>query len=133
MASTTAKGYGWQHQKLRAALLRALVPGSPCPRCNQPMWPGIQALDLGHEDGSGKTRYVGLEHATCNRVAGAKFGTGSEAATAPSPASASADGDDGHHPNRHHHDPASGKRRRFLETGQSSLPPRRQRFSLHGE
>jgi hypothetical protein len=74
MASTTAKGYGWQHQKLRAALLRALVPGSPCPRCNQPMWPGIQALDLGHEDGSGKTRYVGLEHATCNRVAGAKFG-----------------------------------------------------------
>jgi hypothetical protein len=71
---TTAKGYGWSHQKLRAALLRALVPGSPCPRCHQPMWPGIQALDLGHVEGSGKTKYEGITHATCNRSSGAKFG-----------------------------------------------------------
>jgi hypothetical protein len=72
-SSTTARGYGWPHQKLRAVLLRALVPGSPCPRCQQPMWPKLQQLDLGHVDGD-KTRYSGLEHARCNRSSGAKFG-----------------------------------------------------------
>jgi hypothetical protein len=70
---TTAKGYGWQHQKLRAALLRALVPGSPFPRCQQPMWPKLQALDLDHADGD-KSRYLGLSHATCNRSAGSRYG-----------------------------------------------------------
>jgi hypothetical protein len=71
--TTTARGYGWTHQKIRAAMLATLVPGSPCPRCSQPMWPGLQALDLGHADGD-KTRYTGLEHAACNRRAGAKYG-----------------------------------------------------------
>jgi hypothetical protein len=72
--STTTRGYGWTHQQLRAALLRALAPGSPCPRCGQPMWPGLQALDLGHVEGSGKRLYEGLQHAKCNRSSGAKYG-----------------------------------------------------------
>jgi hypothetical protein len=72
-SATTAKGYGWPHQRLRAALLQALVPSSPCPRCGQGMWPEIQALDLGHVDGD-KTRYSGLEHARCNRSGGATYG-----------------------------------------------------------
>lgn len=71
--TTTTRGYGWTHQKLRAALLAALIPGSPCPRCHQPMWPGAQLLDLGHLDGD-KTRYAGLEHSRCNRQAGGREG-----------------------------------------------------------
>jgi hypothetical protein len=71
--STTTRGYGWHHQRLRAALLQILIPGTPCPRCHKPMWPGLQALDLGHVDGD-KTRYTGLEHARCNRRAGAAYG-----------------------------------------------------------
>lgn len=73
MASTTQRGYGWRHQQIRAALLKMLVLGSPCPRCGKPMWPAVQQLDLGHVDGD-KTRYTGLEHAACNRKAGAKYG-----------------------------------------------------------
>jgi hypothetical protein len=73
VANTSQRGYGWPHQQLRATLLRALVPGSPCPRCRQPMWPELQALDLGHVDGD-KTRYSGLEHSRCNRRAGATYG-----------------------------------------------------------
>lgn len=74
MATTSERGYGWAHQRLRAALLAALVPGSPCPRCHQPMWPRAQDLDLGHVEGSGKTMYEGLQHSTCNRSSGARFG-----------------------------------------------------------
>jgi hypothetical protein len=74
MATTTERGYGWQHQRLRAALLRALVPGSPCPRCHQPMWPAVQDVDLGHVEGSGKTAYLGILHASCNRRDGARYG-----------------------------------------------------------
>jgi hypothetical protein len=74
MATTTERGYGWQHQRLRAALLAELIPGSPCPRCHQPMWPGAQDLDLGHIEGSGKTMYEGITHASCNRRSGARYG-----------------------------------------------------------
>lgn len=65
--TTTARGYGYTHRKLRAALLPDAY-GRPCPKCGQPMLPG-QALDLGHTDN--RTGYTGIEHARCNRQAGA--------------------------------------------------------------
>jgi hypothetical protein len=73
MASTTARGYGWSHQRLRAALIAAYSPTDPCWRCGFPLGPWPQLLDLGHVDGD-KTRYAGLEHRRCSRSAGARYG-----------------------------------------------------------
>ena len=67
MASTTARGYGYAHQRLRAALLPQAY-GKPCPRCGETMERG-QDLDLGHTDD--RTGYQGMEHASCNRRDGA--------------------------------------------------------------
>ena len=56
------------------ALRRALLPyayGQPCPRCGRPLLPW-QALDLGHTDD--RAGYNGIEHAKCNRAAGARLG-----------------------------------------------------------
>jgi hypothetical protein len=69
--ATTARGYGWQHQKLRAQLLATYNPASPCWRCGFPLGPIPQLLDLGHHDGD-KGRYAGLEHSRCNRSAGGR-------------------------------------------------------------
>ena len=69
-ASTTARGYGAEHQKLRATLLPRAY-GQPCPRCGRPMLEG-QDLDLGHTED--RTGYNGIEHADCNRRAGARKG-----------------------------------------------------------
>ena len=66
--STTARGYDHRHKRLRAALLAALVPGTPCPHCHRPMHPSM-ALDLDHADD--RSGYRGLAHASCNRRAGA--------------------------------------------------------------
>nr|PZN17672.1 MAG: hypothetical protein DIU80_24105 [Chloroflexota bacterium] len=66
--STTARGYGYQHQRARVRALAALVPGTPCPRCGQPMYRD-QPLDLDHTDD--RTGYRGLAHRSCNRRAGA--------------------------------------------------------------
>ena len=71
--TTTQRGYGTQHQRTRAALLPAAI-GTPCPRCGQPML-SHQALDLGHstplaQDPS--SRGDRIEHAGCNRSAGAR-------------------------------------------------------------
>ena len=73
MASTTAKGYGWLHQRLRAHLIATYSPTDPCWRCGLPLGPFPQLLDLGHVDGD-KRRYMGLEHRRCSRSAGAKLG-----------------------------------------------------------
>lgn len=71
---TTERGYGSQHQALRARLLAAWKPGQPCARCGQPMnyrWTTdragrkVSAIDLGHNDQ--RTGYTGLEHRGCNR------------------------------------------------------------------
>jgi len=72
--NTTQRGYGAQHQQLRATLMAELRrnPGQPCHRCGQPMWPDRQAIDLGHTDD--RTGYHGLEHASCNRSAGGRKG-----------------------------------------------------------
>lgn len=72
--STTARGYGNDHQALRKQLLAAWKPGQPCARCGQPilyrwMLDGngrrVSAIDLGHTDD--RRAYTGLEHRTCNR------------------------------------------------------------------
>jgi hypothetical protein len=79
-ASTTARGYGAAHTRLRRQLLARWKPGDPCARCGRPMlyrWMldargrKVSAIDLGHVDGD-KTRYTGLEHVACNRGAGAR-------------------------------------------------------------
>jgi hypothetical protein len=69
---TAARGYDSRHQRLRAALLAAMPDGQPCAGCGRPMFRG-QALDLGHDDHD-RTRYVGLEHASCNRSRAASSG-----------------------------------------------------------
>ena len=75
--TTTQAGLGWAHQQARARLLGGLVDGTPCPRCGRPMY-RWQQLDAGHS----RDRAVygtdqlpdRLEHARCNRAAGAKLG-----------------------------------------------------------
>jgi|SRR5580692_10509484 hypothetical protein len=73
----SAPSYGGQHQALRRQLLAVLKPGTPCPQpvngkpCGKPMWPGIQKLDLGHDDQGG---YIGIVHARCNQQDGANKG-----------------------------------------------------------
>jgi hypothetical protein len=62
--------YAGPHQAIRRALLPDAY-GRPCPRCGFPMLPG-QALDLGHTDD--RATYSGIEHARCNRQAGARLG-----------------------------------------------------------
>ena len=73
LRTTTERGYGWSHRKLRATLLPQAW-GSPCWRCGQLMLPG-QDIELGHDDWD-RSIYRGMEHYTCNRKAGvAKLNT----------------------------------------------------------
>ena len=73
----TAPKYRGTHPAIRAQLMAVLKPGTPCEqvvkgkRCGLPMWPGAQALDLGHDDHGG---YIGMVHASCNRAAGQATG-----------------------------------------------------------
>lgn len=67
---TTARGYGYPHRKLRAALIKDAI-GKPCVRCGMPMLRG-QQLDLDHTED--RTGYRGMAHAHCNRTAGAVKG-----------------------------------------------------------
>ena len=69
-ASTTARGYGTEHQKLRAKLLPTAY-GKPCVRCGKPMLQG-QALHFDHTND--RTGYLGFSHASCNKRAGARKG-----------------------------------------------------------
>ena len=66
----TQRGYGYQHQKIRKALL-PYAYGQLCPHCERPMLPG-QHLDLDHTDD--RTGYRGMAHRSCNRRAGAVKG-----------------------------------------------------------
>jgi hypothetical protein len=36
--STTHRGYGWRHQRIRTRLLFQLKDGTPCPGCGRPMY-----------------------------------------------------------------------------------------------
>jgi hypothetical protein len=78
--TTTQRGYGRAHQKLQAQAIAAWQPGDPCTRCGRPMWQRwtvsrtgkrISAIHLGHDDND-RTRYRGLEHASCNEAAAAR-------------------------------------------------------------
>lgn len=66
--STSARGYGWQHQKARKAAMASFVVGQPCARCGDPLM-SRRNLELDHEDDD-RTRYKGLAHEWCNRRAG---------------------------------------------------------------
>jgi hypothetical protein len=65
--STSKRGYGWTHQKLRNRWARDVARGEvECARCGEPIWPE-EPWDLGHVDGD-KSRYAGPEHRSCNRA-----------------------------------------------------------------
>jgi hypothetical protein len=67
---TTARGYGWRHQRVRAAWRPRVDAGLvDCARCGEPIVPG-EPWDLGHDDVD-RSRYQGPEHRACNRSAGA--------------------------------------------------------------
>ncbi|MGH3500743.1 MAG: hypothetical protein ACRDQA_07575 [Nocardioidaceae bacterium] len=71
--STTTRGYGTSHQRLRARWAPVVAAGgATCARCGEPIEPG-DAWDLGHA-GTGRVLYSGPEHATCNRHAGQHAG-----------------------------------------------------------
>lgn len=64
--STTARGYGRQHQLLRARWAPYVAAGLvDCARCQRRIQPGAR-WDLGHDD-QDRTRYTGPEHQACNR------------------------------------------------------------------
>jgi hypothetical protein len=61
-AKTSARGYGWAHQKLRAKWSKFVAAGEVnCARCGRPIKPD-QVWDLGHDDRD-RTVYTGPEHA----------------------------------------------------------------------
>ncbi|MCT2299759.1 hypothetical protein M3G04_02390 [Dietzia cinnamea] len=73
--STTARGLGWDHQKNRARLIRALTEGAPCYWCALPLsrdkarnWDG-EALHADHTDprARGGTKADRLLHGVCNK------------------------------------------------------------------
>ncbi|MGE2733834.1 hypothetical protein [Mycolicibacterium vaccae] len=76
--STSRRGYGTRHQRLREQLKPIVKSGQAiCWRCEQPIGPE-QPFDLGHDDDD-RTIYRGPEHALkddCaaggNRAAGAR-------------------------------------------------------------
>jgi hypothetical protein len=61
-----------EQKAVRRALLAVYDPADRCPRCGRPLGPDPARLDLGHTDD--RTAYSGLEHARCNRAAGARLG-----------------------------------------------------------
>lgn len=71
--SAHARGYDRAHKRTRIVLLSQAI-GQPCPRCGEAMLEG-QALDLGHSTARATdvdARGDRIEHAHCNRSAGAR-------------------------------------------------------------
>lgn len=65
--TTTARGYGYTHQRTRARIAPLVAAGRAlCARCGLRISP-LEAWDLGHDDDD-RTRYTGPEHAACNRA-----------------------------------------------------------------
>jgi hypothetical protein len=65
---TAARGYGNRHKVASQAARAALVDGTPCARCGEPMYRS-QRIALDHADDDRST-YLGLSHARCNDRAG---------------------------------------------------------------
>lgn len=64
--STTERGYGSRHQKLRRLVAPQVDAGlADCARCGLPIRAGTP-WDLGHDDRD-RSRYLGPEHRRCNR------------------------------------------------------------------
>jgi hypothetical protein len=71
MGSTTARGYGVGHQKLRKQLAKVVASGSArCWRCKELIDP-LEPWHLGHDDYD-RSKYQGPEHRRCNRAAGGR-------------------------------------------------------------
>jgi len=67
MATTTERGYGNNHKKLRARNQQLVDAGKAyCWRCTKLIEPGTR-WDLGHDDND-RTKYMGPEHVACNRA-----------------------------------------------------------------
>lgn len=67
--TTTERGYGTDHQRIRRQWKPIVEAGGVrCWRCNELIHPGTR-WDLGHDDHD-RSRYRGPEHAACNRRAG---------------------------------------------------------------
>lgn len=63
--------YGVVHQRVREYLLRVTPPGTPCPLCDEPMWPEAEPIDLHHSDPELKKLGMpgdALAHRKCNRA-----------------------------------------------------------------
>lgn len=66
--TATARGYGYQHQQLRASWQPRVDAGTvPCARCHQLIQPG-QRWALDHHDDD-RSQYYGPSHAWCNNSA----------------------------------------------------------------
>lgn len=68
--TTTQRGYGYDHKKLRKQIAPQVEAGrTNCWRCQEPIHKG-QAWDLGHADDD-RSKYMGPEHAN---AADCKYG-----------------------------------------------------------
>lgn len=70
--STTARGYGAQHQAERTKWAKVVEAGeASCARCHKPI-KADESYDLDHDDD--RTGYIGVSHVSCNRSAGGRNG-----------------------------------------------------------
>jgi hypothetical protein len=77
------RGYGYEHVKIREALIAAWQPGDLCTACGQPMYGPPALIHLAHNEE--RTGYAGLQHAKCNVSAAGKTGNAKRQAAVAAP------------------------------------------------